>query len=420
MKRKKWIIWSLLFAMLTLSGGAITTTRVNAQNPQPGDKAELAQNLIVKVIGDNVSGSGIVFGQMGEMLFIATANHVVRRGTQEAQNLRVGFKFWYQAIEAELLPPFDKELDLAVLLVDLKNNKLDSQALSQHLPLTQLSYVSDVQDGSNLYPVGHPPGADWYIPKPPPQLHEVEGESIRFHFQCDQGYFGGGLFNETWELVGMIVRFNPPVCEAISFERIQTALEKWRFMVSLKPPSPATISTGKTTSPTAPLTSRPTPPQIQLRSDPLTVSRYEAEKIFSLASDWRPLKYIENQFENKGDVVIDHATGLMWQQSGSSDPMEYEEAWLYIKQVNRERFAGYSDWRLPTVDELLSLMEPTEQAYGLSYINPIFDAMRQRKCWSADKEMPRSSRWFINFLDGSLQYNIPGADYYVRGVRSLQ
>lgn len=417
MKNTVWIIWLLLFSILILSGEIIPTMPVNAEGSQSGDNIEFAQNLIVKISGDNVSGSGIVFGQMGEMLFIATANHVVRRGSNGAQGLRVGFKFWFEEIEATLLDKFDKDLDLAVLLVDLRNCNLDSQTLSPYLPLTQFNYTSDIQDDSNLYPIGHPPGANWYVPKPPPQLHSIEGTNIRFHFQCDQGYSGGGLFNEGGELLGMIVKFNPPVCEAVSFGKIKSRLEDWSFMVSLNPqetrnppsPQPTVLPTPLSTS-----------SQLQLRSAPMTVSYQESERFFNLDSDMRPSRYVKNDFEEQGElIVVDHATGLMWQKSGSQEPLEYyDDALLYIKQLNRESFAGYNDWRMPTISELTSLLEPVVSAYDMFYIDQRFDAMRQRQCWSADKKS--DGIWIVDFLTGYVTWDYWIREHYVRGVRTLK
>ncbi|MCP4285817.1 MAG: hypothetical protein GY792_15380, partial [Gammaproteobacteria bacterium] len=66
-------------------------------------------------------------------------------------------------------------------------------------------------------------------------------------------------------------------------------------------------------------------PVIRLRSEPLTVSQDEFKEVFGLTRrkmDWgtteqAPRTYIENDYEDRGEVVVDHATGLMWQKSGS-------------------------------------------------------------------------------------------------------
>ncbi|MCP4286721.1 MAG: DUF1566 domain-containing protein, partial [Gammaproteobacteria bacterium] len=123
-------------------------------------------------------------------------------------------------------------------------------------------------------------------------------------------------------------------------------------------------------------------PVIRLRSEPLPVSEDEDEKVFRLDNGRRPLEYIQNDFEDQGDVVVDHATGLMWQKAGS-DRMLYKDAPAYIDTLNREQFAGYDDWRLPTIPELMSLLEPEKSSNRL-YIDSIFDKT-QRWCWSADR-----------------------------------
>jgi len=69
---------------------------------------------------------------------------------------------------------------------------------------------------------------------------------------------------------------------------------------------------------------------------------------------------------------MDFATGLMWQKSGSDNWLTHEKAKTYIQELNYNRFAGYSDWRLPTVDELKSLLTSEKQSNGM-YINPIFE-----------------------------------------------
>ncbi|MCK5420241.1 MAG: DUF1566 domain-containing protein, partial [Desulfobacterales bacterium] len=66
----------------------------------------------------------------------------------------------------------------------------------------------------------------------------------------------------------------------------------------------------------------------------------------------------DNDFvDNNDGTITDKATGLMWQKSGSSKFLYNWDAKEYIKQLNRQRFAGHSDWRMPTVEELASLLE---------------------------------------------------------------
>jgi uncharacterized protein YraI len=129
-------------------------------------------------------------------------------------------------------------------------------------------------------------------------------------------------------------------------------------------------------------------------------------------------------------VVIDRATGLMWQQAGSSELMTWKNAHNYVKQLNRERYAGFSDWRLPTIEELASLLAPMKKNGDL-YIDPVFDP-RQRSCWSADKVAVNASQsawdhffgskwaWFVHFGTGHVYSTNMVGDDWVRVVRSRQ
>jgi len=123
----------------------------------------------------------------------------------------------------------------------------------------------------------------------------------------------------------------------------------------------------------------------------------------------------ENDFADNGDgTVTDRATGLIWQQSGSPGSMKYEETQDYIRELSRKRFAGYCDWRLPTVEELASLTE-NEKMNGDLYTDPAFDK-KQKWCWSADKR-ESGGAWVVSFRSGHVDWYVSG-NYYVRVVRS--
>ena len=232
---------------------------LNINSPaQTPPEAELAKNLIVKVTGENIQGSGIVFGRQGSVLFIATANHVVRPGRQKVKDLRVEFAFWPEALEAKLSDKFDRQLDLALLLVNLEKSFLSDTLTQEALPLSQEHYARDIDQNDKVYPIGHPPAQDWFVPPAAALVTAVEGEKIQFYFQCDQGYSGGGLFNENWDLVGMIRAFNPPLCQANGFHRLQATLKKWRSVVNLQI---VTNDRERGENPPKPAVSTNTPPQ---------------------------------------------------------------------------------------------------------------------------------------------------------------
>ncbi len=111
---------------------------------------------------------------------------------------------------------------------------------------------------------------------------------------------------------------------------------------------------------------------------------------------------VQNQFEqidkNGAVSILDHATGLTWQQSGSKDYMKFKSAQDYIDSLNAEKFGGFNDWRLPTLEEGMSLMAPKKGKNGL-FIDEVFDAT-QRWIWTADKKTA-SSAWVASFYFGS-------------------
>lgn len=107
----------------------------------------------------------------------------------------------------------------------------------------------------------------------------------------------------------------------------------------------------------------------------------------------------------------------MWQQSGS-DNMIFEDVKKYINEINEKRFADFNDWRLPTLEEGLSLMEPKQK--NSFYIDPIFDN-KQRFIWTADKLKVAVAQWVVGFYGGYCFYFGTLDSYsYVRAVRSGQ
>lgn len=94
-----------------------------------------------------------------------------------------------------------------------------------------------------------------------------------------------------------------------------------------------------------------------------------------------------NKFQSKdinGDkVVVDNAAGLMWYPLQSDKAMRYSNVQAWINEFNRKNYAGYNDWRVPTLEEVASLLEESKKSNGLS-IEPVFSS-KAYLIWTIDK-----------------------------------
>ena len=124
-----------------------------------------------------------------------------------------------------------------------------------------------------------------------------------------------------------------------------------------------------------------------------------------------------NDFVDNGDgTVTDRATALMWQKDGSSEGMTWASAKEYINKLNSGQFGSYSYWRLPTIEELASLMK-SSRAKGKLYTDSIFSE-KQQFCWSADTFGPEMA-WYASFKAGMIRH-IYHFFYHVRAVRTIK
>ncbi len=83
--------------------------------------------------------------------------------------------------------------------------------------------------------------------------------------------------------------------------------------------------------------------------------------------------------------------------------MGYVAAEEYIRKINAETYGGYSDWRLPTLEEAMSLMEP-EQKNGLFIAGQFDFDKEQHLIWTSDK-FTTSWAWCVSFTNGLCYYS---------------
>jgi serine/threonine protein kinase len=152
------------------------------------------------------------------------------------------------------------------------------------------------------------------------------------------------------------------------------------------------------------------------RRGSIKVRPRDARKVFGADDRWRPAQYVINDFEVNGDgTVTDRATGLTWERAGSDFPLTWHEARDYVETLNQKRFAGQDGWRLPTIDELMSLLTDVPRAGDLC-IEPVFD-QNERWLWSSDRRSFVAA-WYVSVDMGYISWQDFSCYYYVRAVCS--
>lgn len=153
--------------------------------------------------------------------------------------------------------------------------------------------------------------------------------------------------------------------------------------------------------------------ELSLRSDPVRASGQNARKAFGLDTLWQPLSFTHNRFRQiEDDLVLDEATGLIWQRTPSDYPLDRKSTDEYIVALNEIGKHGITSWRLPTVNELLSLVD--DPARSRNDCATLF-AESTNWFWSCDRRSPKTS-WYVNISLGYVGWQHDSCSYLVRTV----
>jgi hypothetical protein len=135
-------------------------------------------------------------------------------------------------------------------------------------------------------------------------------------------------------------------------------------------------------------------------------------------AEYNPSGKFENSFVSTSnpEVIIDQRTLLMWQRDGL-DINSNRTIQRNIDELNKKSFAGFLDWRLPTMEEAMSLMEPVKNFKDV-FLKPCF-SKEQPFIFVAAQRKP-GGYWFVDYKQGRAFWSsgtIPGG--FGRLVRTV-
>lgn len=120
-------------------------------------------------------------------------------------------------------------------------------------------------------------------------------------------------------------------------------------------------------------------------------------------------------FTDNGTTTTDNNTGLMWQKEDDNTTRDWSTAGTYCDNLS---LGGYSDWRLPNIQELLSIADysTSSPAINLTYFpNTVASFYWSSTVSTEDNTKSRG----INFGAGALGHATKTASYYVRCTRGM-
>ena len=191
-----------------------------------------AANLVVQVLAsggdDEEVGAGIVVAASNRIV-IATAAHVVR-AAQQGGSVRVVFQFARNDTVEAKIEQLDRELDLAVLSL-----ARDGPAPIQ-FAFDRGGDPGALEIGALVVPMGCPERRCWEPPVSGDRVISASSRRVRFEsFFVSPGSSGGALFNQQWEVVGLVTEKNTQDGIAVGMSEVSDRLRKWGYTVQLGP-----------------------------------------------------------------------------------------------------------------------------------------------------------------------------------------
>ena len=370
---------------------------------------DLLRQGVVKVVPQGggqtrTPAAGFIVRAEARAIFVVTASHVIEGAD------RLGVEFFD---ERRLYPARVLGLEggdprgLATLIVE---DDVPANAM-----VLRINRDVDVRAGEAVTMIGFPAsvGAPWAVTKG--SIVGRRGKDIVFAGAVEEGNSGGPLIKDD-QVVGLITQAQGQFAFATPSLIVQYALESWgvRFGVLLRS-IPTMLHVNEV------------PPLLREKgfnhpSEHVRIAGGTGMEVESRFGGFR------HEFESKAwegvQVVLDHATGLMWRHTGSL-LLRDDTGPAVIDQIKSARPGGFTDWRLPTIEELASLIEGRASRKSDGRRGFIDDAFDYTRCLSGDRvfigPLTIERDIGVDFGQGQVFIDYPPYDnLWVCAVRSMK
>ena len=139
-----------------------------------------------------------------------------------------------------------------------------------------------------------------------------------------------------------------------------------------------------------------------------------------------------NRLVMQEKTVIDTETGVIWMKNANlpNKPLPWradDNVYAFIQNLNKSTFGGYADWRVPSRDEMRSLLDYAKEKgdYQVDKVdtwpyqvlrNLGFQDVKDYGYWTSNRES-NSEMYIADFANGKITAKPEDKPYYLWPVR---
>ncbi len=133
------------------------------------------------------------------------------------------------------------------------------------------------------------------------------------------------------------------------------------------------------------------------RKEPCRVMSKDVRQLLGLDELLRPLQYTTQDFEVAGPLVVfEKNSDLYWQRRGSGFTLDWQQAQEYVYHLNDINWHGRNSWRLPTLEEMRTVLKPPLHGAACSGW-PLFEST-VHWLWTSD-HCTQKEAWMVDVVE---------------------
>ena len=135
----------------------------------------------------------------------------------------------------------------------------------------------------------------------------------------------------------------------------------------------------------------------EMRREPGRVMYKDIREALGLDELLRPLRYAVQEFEVVGPLVaFEKNSGLHWQRRGAGFTLDWQQAKEYVSHLNNINWQGRNSWRLPTLEEVLTILNPPLHGVSCSSWPLLDDTIHW--LWTSD-HCTKKQTWMVDVVE---------------------